>query len=526
MKLGKALVSSLLLAAVTVLTPVAASASWTPHTPIITRGAWTVYHHDNAHTGYDPSLGQVQHIQTGWVSPTMDAQVYASPLVYGGIVYAATLNNTVYAFNQIDGSLIWTNHLRSPETGGWQCGNISQAGILGSPVIDPATSRIYVATLDGTDDKYRLEGLRLSDGFEQVNTVITTPVGGFDWTIEQERGALAVANGYVYVPFGGRAGDCGSYHGYVFAVPTDGSAVTHYYQTPGQGMGIWSGGGVVIDDSSGKVFVTTGNGTGTGCDANNDGTAKFENDAVVRLSSTLAHEDAFYPEDWQSNWCANDEDLGSASAVLISPTLLFASGKWGTGFLVNPTSLGGMGGQLFPTAHTDTADTCLGNNFDATFGSFAYAAPYIYVECESRGLVGLFTNPTTPSFSVCDPTCGAPDWNSGATNTFGPPIVAGGLVFAATNGGLFAFRASSGVPFYQSASFGINRFVTPAEAGGQLFVPSHTVIRSFALLTGTSQSLPGNPPPRPGGPLQVPPATPSGRQPVPQSSPVPPPLGR
>ena len=524
-KLRATVLAGFLLAAVSVIAPLAASA--TIRTPIISRGAWTVYHHDNAHTGYDPTLGQVQHIQAGWVSPTMDAQVYASPLVYGGIVYAATLNNTVYAFNQIDGSLIWSKHLRAPESSGWSCGNVSPQGILGTPVIDPGTSRIYVATLDGGDDKYRLEGLRLSDGLEQVNTLITAPASGFDWTIEQERGALAVANGYVYVPFGGRAGDCGNYHGYVFAVPTDGSAVTHYYQTPGQGMGIWSGGGVVVDDSTGKVFVTTGNGTGSGCDNNVDGTAKFENDAVVRLSSTLAHEDAFYPEDWQNNWCGNDMDLGSASAVILSPSLMFASGKWGTGFLLNPNSLGGMGGQLYPAAHTDTADTCLGNHSDATFGSYAYAAPYVYVECEGQGLVGISVNTGTPSFSDCDPTCGLPDWNAGCCSTFGPPIVAGGMVYAATSGGgLFAFRALSGAPFYQSASFGINRFVTLAEAGGQLFVPSHTVIRSFNLLTGTSQSVPGTPPSRPTGPFQVPTATPNGRQAVPQSTPVPPPLGR
>ena len=155
--------------------------------------------------------------------------------------------------------------------------------------------RIYAATL-GSDSIYRLEGLRLTDGLEQLNTVITTPAGGFDWTIEQERGALAVANGYVYVPMGGRAGDCGSYHGYVFAVPIDGSTVTHYYQTPGQGMGIWAAGGVVVDSSTGKVFVSTGNGTGSGCNANGNGTATYENDAIVRLSSTLAHEEA------QSRW--------------------------------------------------------------------------------------------------------------------------------------------------------------------------------------------------------------------------------
>src|SRR6266851_3404326 len=59
-------------------------------------GAWTVYHHDDGHTGYDSTLPQVSSVSTGWVSGAMDAQVYASPLVYNGLVYAATLNNSVY----------------------------------------------------------------------------------------------------------------------------------------------------------------------------------------------------------------------------------------------------------------------------------------------------------------------------------------------------------------------------------------------------------------------------------------------
>ena len=84
-----------------------------------------------------------------------------------------------------------------------------------------------------------------------------------------------------------------------------------------------------IDDTTGKVFNTSGNGTSSGCNANPDGTPIYENDAVVRLSATLAHEDAFIPLDWQANWCGNDQDLGSASMVLISPTLAFQAGKWG-----------------------------------------------------------------------------------------------------------------------------------------------------------------------------------------------------
>ena len=117
---------------------------------------------------------------------------------------------------------------------------------------------------------------------------------------------------------------------------------------------------------------------------------------------------------------------------------------------------------------------CFGNTSDATFGSFAYAAPFVYVECEGQGLVALNVNTSTPSFSPCDATCGAPNWTAGGTTTFGPPIVAGGAVWVASDGGgLTAYDATTGALIYQSAGFGINRFSTPAEAGGQVFVASH-----------------------------------------------------
>jgi len=474
-------------------------------TPVTPNGAWTVYHHDDGHTGFDSSQPAATTATTGWTSFGLDETVYAEPLVYQGIVYVATLNNTVYALNQTDGSQVWSTHLRTPQTTGWSCGNVSPQGILGTPVIDPGTTRIYAATL-GSDDIYRLEGLNLTTGLEELNTVITTPTPGFDWHIQQERGALAVRNGYVYVPMGGRAGDCGSYHGYVFAVPTNGTAVTHFYQTPGEGSGFWTAGGVVVDDSTGKVFETSGNGVASGCNSNPDGTPVFENDAVVRLSATLAHEDAFIPLDWQSNWCSNDQDLGSASMVLISPTLAFQAGKWGNGFLVNPQALGGVGGQLYPTpkpAAYSPADVCFGNNSDANFGSYAYAAPYVYLSCDANSgigftgrLVALKVDTATPSFSTCGSTCGAPSWGAGST-TFGPPIVAGGTVWVVSTGGggLYGFDAATGTQIYHSSGFSATHFTTPSEAGSQIFVGSGNVVRSFKMVSGCrSVTVSANPP--------------------------------
>jgi outer membrane protein assembly factor BamB len=470
--------------------PAAAAARTTARhaAAIVPNGSWTTYHHDDARTAYDPSAPTATNVVAtpGWTTPALDGQVYASPLIFNGVVYAATLNDTVYALNQLDGSIIWSKPLGTPQTSGWGCGNVSPTGILGTPVIDTSANRLYAAAevAAGGTTTYHLFGLDLgNNGSIMLNTTILP--AGFDWTIQQERGALALRGGNVYVPFGGRAGDCGNYHGWVIAVPTNGGPIGNYYVTPGQGMGIWSSGGLVVDDSTGNVFVSTGNGTGSGCDANNDGTPKYENDAVVRLAAgTLVHQDSFVPQDWQNNWCANDQDLGSTSPVLLSSSLLFQSGKWGTGFLLNPNALGGMDGQRFPTpkpAIYAEANTCLGNHSDATFGSYAYLAPFVYIECEGHGIVAINVNTGTPSFTPCE-TCVAPDWTAGGTATFGPPIVAGGAVWVANNGGgLYAFNATTGAQIFHSASFGINRFVTPAEAGGQVFVPSGTLIRSFSF---------------------------------------------
>ena len=449
--------------------------------------SWTEYHLDDGHTGYDPTQPQLTAVSTGWVSATMDQNVYAEPLVFNGVVYAATLNNTVYAINQTTGATVWSNHLGAPESGGWNCGNVSPQGILGTPVIDTVAGLIYVAAFfhDATEgvDVYRVIGLNLASGAKQFDTAINIP--GFDWHTQQERGSLALHSGFVYVAMGGRYGDCPIYYGYVVGVPTSGSGSQPFYRTAGTGSGIWAGGGPVVDDATGNVFAATGNG---------DCGAALQNDAVVRLNpTTLAMQDYFMPADWQANWCNPDQDLGGAGPLLISPNLLFQAGKHGGGFLLNPNNLGHIGGQLYPAQSPYVqADVCHGNTGDATFGSFAYAAPFVYLECDSHGLVALNVNTSTPSFTICGSTCGAPDWSAGGSATFGPPIVAGGAVWVVDIGGsgLYAFNQTTGAQMFHSAGFGVNHFVTPAEASGQVFVPSQTVIRSFVMTTGVTFTPP------------------------------------
>ena len=451
-------------------------------TPITPNGAWTTYHHDNAHTGFDSTQPAAAGATAGWVSPTLDGQVYGEPLVFNGLVYVGTLAGTVYALDQSTGLIAWSKNVGAPQSKpSNQCGNVSPLGILGTPVIDATAGRIYVSELRASDTLWHVYGIDLTSHAIVVDDPIPNTIGtGFDWTIEQQRGALALSKdrSQVYVPFGGRAGDCGPYHGWVVGVPTSGTGTPNIYESPSTAEGVWAGGGVVVDDATGNVLFATGNAIPCSGAVNSD--------SVIRTSASLGPAvDFFQPQDWSSNWCGPDWDLGSASPTLISPTLAFMSGKYGQGFLVDPTNLGHTNGQLFPAKTPYVgADVCVGNNADATFGSFAYAAPRIYLECDNHGIVSLTVNTAAKTFSLCDSSCAAAGtWQAGGSTTFGPPIVAGGVVWAVDIGGsgLYGFNATTGAPVYHSGAFGVNHFSTPSEAGGQIFVSAGTVVRSFNM---------------------------------------------
>src|SRR5207244_11434538 len=126
-------------------------------------------------------------------------------------------------------------------------------GHPGPPGIDTAANRIYVSQILNADSAWHVFGIDLSSHLVVMDTQIPSSVGtGLDWTIEQQRGALALANGYVYVPFGGRIGDCGPYHGWVIGVPTNGSTSVTFYESPTTAEAIWPPCGVAVGASTGN----------------------------------------------------------------------------------------------------------------------------------------------------------------------------------------------------------------------------------------------------------------------------------
>ena len=200
---------------------------------------WTTVAGNPQRTGNATSSHRMRPLHNAWNAP-LDATVYGQPLVFNGRVYAATENNTVYALDAHDGSVLWKRHLGTPMTNVAAqvgCGNVDPLGILSTPVIDTARRTIYVvATIQDSfrHIHHQLIGLDTSSGSPRVS-VNADPGGVQDPLFIQQRTGLALANGRVYIGFGGYAGDCGPYHGWLVSLTEAGAGKVAFNVTPNGG---------------------------------------------------------------------------------------------------------------------------------------------------------------------------------------------------------------------------------------------------------------------------------------------------
>src|SRR5262249_28041521 len=127
------------------------------------------------------------------------------------------------------------------------------------------------------------------------------PAGMYLVRSHQQRAALALSQGMVYIAYGGLRGDCGIYAGWVVASRTDWQGPLLSYDVPTTNLGgIWAASGPAVDDK-GRIFVSVGNGQRTRGEWDHS-------DSVLRLSPLLQLEDAFAPDQWAAD-NANDADL-------------------------------------------------------------------------------------------------------------------------------------------------------------------------------------------------------------------------
>ncbi len=334
------------------------------------RRAVTTVQYNDARTGWNPDetalmVERVNPSRFGkqWTA-TLDGHIYAAPLYVGGVmvegqwrnaVYVATENNLIYAVDAETGAALWQPYfLGIPGSRDLlDCGSISpNIGITSTPVIDLDTGTLYAVGLvrEGDSQLFRMAAVDIATGLSRSGWPVTIrPPASPDTRVTSNRGALLLANGRVYIPFGGYAGDCGRYHGWVVSLDkSNPMAPPLYWRTLGtddhRGSGIWAPGGLAADES-GQIYAATGNSFAA--------PALDYSNGVLRLAANLSFSgqprDFFVPSNW-SNLNDMDLDLGSSAPMLLpiqpgwrTPKLIFIAGKYGVGHLLDREHLGGVG---------------------------------------------------------------------------------------------------------------------------------------------------------------------------------------
>ncbi|HVY44451.1 MAG TPA: hypothetical protein VHB21_01180 [Minicystis sp.] len=427
-------------------------------------------------------------------SATVDGDEYAQLLYFDAkgagkdLVIASTEHDSVYALDAATGAVVWKTSVGAyvPKAGNLQCGNIDPYGITGTPVIDYASKTLYVAAnvLEAGEAHQRVFALSLADGSAKAGwpvEVADVAKGSdpFDSSAQGQRGGLLLADGTVYVPYGGLWGDCGVYHGWVIGIPTADPKHPHAWPTKARGGGIWAPGGPSWDGQG--VYVATGNTFGA--------QSWQGGDAIVRLSPSVGFDGKsfFAPSNWPE-LDANDVDLGGSGPLVVDlpsgphTKLVVALGKDGNVYLVDRGHMGGVGGQV---AGSHVADN------EIIGAAAAYATKQgTYVVFKGKGadcpsgqgdLVALRVTGggTATAWCATQHGTGSPmvtQTPSGDTLVWG--------VGAEGDGRLHAFDGDTGKVVFAGGGASdqmgsVDRYVSPIAAKGRIFVGGSGAVYAF-----------------------------------------------
>lgn len=306
----------------------------------------------------------------------VDGNVYAQPLYAANVavphlgihnvVYVATENDTVYAFDGDDpkGVILWSDHLgpalRASDLPDVCSGIEPSIGITGTPVIDAVTRTLYVValTFHNSVEEYWLHALDISTGGEKLGSPVTILASAqgtgrgsengkitFQPGLQLQRPGLALAGGEVYIGFGSNC-DIGDFHGWLLAY--DASTLKQsgvFLSTPnGAHGGIWQSGAAPAVDSENNLFAVTGDGT---FDVASGGPDYGDTFLKLRLerSGKWTVLDYFTPFD-ENELNELNEDLGSGGVVLLPdqsgphPHLMVSGVKSGTVYVLDRDHLG------------------------------------------------------------------------------------------------------------------------------------------------------------------------------------------
>jgi len=498
----------------------------------------TTYHYDVGRTGLNATetsltTGNVNSskfvlLRILTVDGLVDGQpLYLSNLTAGGqqhnIVYAVTEHDSVYAFDADSGAQIWkTSILGSNETtsGDHGCGQITpEIGITSTPVIDrnagPHGAIFVVGMSEDASGGYhqRLHALDATTGTELAGSPTeihaTFPGTGanssggnvvFDPGQYAERVGLLLLNGTIYLGWTSHC-DFQPYTGWLMAYSESTLAQTAVLNlTPNGSEGsIWMSGTGLAADSNGYIYFLDANGTfdstlnSNGFPASGD----FGN-GFIKVSTaggSLAVADYFQPYDTTAE-SDEDQDLGSGGALVLPDMtdasgavhhLAVGAGKDSNIYVVNRDSMGKFSANSDSTIYQQ-----IGGAIGGVFSMAAYFNNTVYYGAVSDNLKAFpIVNARLATTAAFQSANSFP--YPGTTPAVSANGTTNGIVWSVENSSpavLHAFDATNLQELYNSNQaangrdqFGNgNKFITPVEVNGKVFVGTPSGVAVFGLL--------------------------------------------
>lgn len=446
-------------------------------------GDWLRFGFDPARSGVNPyeqtltartvgSLHRLWHVHlpaTADSSPVYLHNLHFTDGTTHSVLYLTTLDGRLLAIDAANGSLLWQ---RQP-TG--------QRITNSSPVASADGKYVYSYGRDGYVHRYDA-----TTGDEATGNGWPVQITRMPGS-EKESSALNITTQRLYTTTSGYIGDAPPYQGHVVTAPLipGPNNSTHVFNSlcadlshllvaadcRSEQSGIWARGGAVIDPVTGDIFVTTGNGPYTGDKGGHDW-----GDSVLELSpdgSTLL--DAYTPTD-QATLNANDTDLGG-DAVGIVPTipngklpyLAVQGGKDGILRLLNRQNLSGEGGPGHMGGEVQRV---------SLQGCGTFTQPLVW---QHAGTIWVIVAGAcgTDAFTLQTTSKGVTSLHRAWTNkvTTSSPVVAGGVLYAASNGKVQALNPTTGHVLWSSTqasaggTIGTIHWESPIVVGGVLYIP-------------------------------------------------------
>jgi outer membrane protein assembly factor BamB len=418
--------------------------------------AWGQYNGNAARAGVAPGIATAGKLGKAW-SARLDGQVHAQPLVVGSTVIAATENDTLYALSKATGKVVWRTHVGTPvpQSALHGCGDIFPLGITGTPIYDQSNGLVY-AVAEITGYHHMLVGVSVTTGAVKIRRYVDVISAANKPEYYQQRPALAIDNGRVYISFGGLAGDCGPHVGTIVGVPVSGKGALVSWHTPTtRDGGIWGTGGPVVGPQ-GDLWLATGEG------AARAGEPYDGSDSVDILIPTLKRRAYFAPTTWAVD-NAHDWDLGSTQPALAAGGSTLIVGKNSMGYLLSTTTPGGLGGQLAETWVCDAE------------GAASVNGSMVYEPCQQGGMAAVSVNAAHKKLKVA--------WR-GPNGATGSPVVGGGAVwvtgFTTTSGTLYELNPATGAVRHEIAiGQGLPHFSSLSLAGHTAYLDTLTGITAI-----------------------------------------------